>query len=145
MLQHYCGVGRSFLNWTSLGNMRKFNVKIWKLWNTWKYKNLTRKNSKSRNYTYSQKISRKALHHFTVSSTTSEISNFAYSATACCIPTMPVENIYYFLFIREWKNLQYEGNGFFQKICRSCKKLTNYKHLALCKTKKQSQVAAGLY
>jgi len=58
---------------------------------------------------------------------------------------MPVANIYYFLFIREWKNLQYEGNGYLQKICRSCKKLTNYEHLALIKTKKQTKVAAGLY
>ena len=44
---------------------RHFNVKIWKLWKTWKYKNLTIKNSKSRKYTYSHKISGKALHHFT--------------------------------------------------------------------------------
>ena len=29
----------------------QFNVKIWKLWKTWKYKSLTIKNSKSRNYT----------------------------------------------------------------------------------------------
>jgi len=26
---------------------------------------------------------------------------------------MPVENLYYFLFIRERKNLYYEGNGYF--------------------------------
>ena len=44
---------------------------------------------------------------------------------------MPVENIYYFLFIRERKNLQYEGNGYLQKVCRSCKNLRNYEHLAL--------------
>jgi len=58
---------------------------------------------------------------------------------------MPVENIQYFLFVRERKNLQYEGSGYLQKICRSCKKLTNYEHLALSKTKKQTQVASGLH
>jgi len=46
---------------------------------------------------------------------------------------------------RKKKNLQYEGNGYLQKICRSCKKLTNYKHLALSKAKKQTQVASGLH
>jgi len=43
------------------------------------------------------------------------------------------------------KTLQYEGNGFLQKICRSCKKLTNYEQLALSKTKTQTEVASGLY
>ena len=45
----------------------QFNVKIWKLRKTWKYKNLRIKNIKSRNYTYNHKISWKALHHFTAS------------------------------------------------------------------------------
>jgi len=60
----------------------QFNVIIWKLWKTWKDNNLTRKSSKSRNYTSSYKISGKALHHFTASSTTPVISSFAHSATA---------------------------------------------------------------
>jgi len=64
----------------------QFNVKIWKLWKTWKYKNFTIKNSKSRNYTYSHKICGKELHHFTASSTTPVIPNFAHSAARCCIP-----------------------------------------------------------
>jgi len=29
------------------------------------------------------------------------------------------------------------------KICRSCEKLTNYEHLPLSKTKKQTQVTSG--
>jgi len=58
---------------------------------------------------------------------------------------MPVENIKYILFIRERKTLQYEGNGYLQKIGHSCKKLTNFEYLALSKTKKQTQVAAGLH
>jgi len=36
------------------------------------------------------------------------------------------------------KNLQYEGNGYLQKICRNCKKLTS-------KTKKQTKVTSGFY
>ena len=48
-------------------------------------------------------------------------------------------------FIRERKNLQYEGSGYLQKICHSCKKLTNYEHLATSNTKKQTQVASGLH
>jgi len=47
--------------------------------------------------------------------------------------------------MRERKNLQYKDNGYLQKIRRSCKKPTNYEHLALCKTKKQTQVASGLH
>jgi len=46
---------------------------------------------------------------------------------------------------RKKKNRQYEGNGYLQKICRSGKKLTNYEHLALSKTKKQTEVASGLH
>jgi len=36
---------------------------------------------------------------------------------------MPVESIKYFLFIRKRNNLQYDGNGYLQKICRSFKKI----------------------
>ena len=46
-------------------------------------------------------------------------------------------------FIRERKNLQYEGNGYLQKIFRSCKKLTNYEHLALSKTKSKPKFLQG--
>jgi len=62
-----------------------------------------------------------------------ELRSFCYSMLR---PNNACRNIEYFLFIRERKNLQYEGNGYLQKICRSCKKLTNYEHLALSKTKK---------
>ena len=58
---------------------------------------------------------------------------------------MPVEKIEYFLSVRERKNLQYEGNGYLQKIATVVKKLTNYEHLALSKTKKHTEVASGLY
>jgi len=34
---------------------------------------------------------------------------------------------------------------YLQKIRRSCKKMTNDEHLALSKTKKQTQVASGLH
>jgi len=53
---------------------------------------LTIKNSKSWNYIGSHKISGKALHHFTASNYTDN-PDFAHSAAACCISTMPVENI----------------------------------------------------
>ena len=51
---------------------------------------------------------------------------------------MPVESIsQYFLSIRGRKILQYEGNGYLQKICHSCKKTDK-------KTKKQTEVASGI-
>jgi len=48
-------------------------------------------------------------------------------------------------FVRERKNLQYEGNGYLQRSVAVAKKLTNYDHLALSKTKEQTQVASGLH
>ena len=115
----------------------------WKLWKTLKCKNLTIKIRKSRNYTHSYKISGKALHHFTAGqlrqlSGTSLILLQHASSQQCLSKTFNT------FFLSEKEKI------FNTKAMVTCKwsaavvkKLTNYEYLALCKTKKQTQVASG--
>jgi len=123
---------------TDILNSREyqFNVKVSKLWKTWKYKNLTMKianlgiihwtiKSAGRRYTFS------LLVNYTGNP---GLRSFCYSMLH---PTVPVENISYFVFIRERKKSSIRRQWLPAKdLWRLKKKLTNYEHLALSKIKK---------
>ena len=123
----------------------QFNAKIRKLWKTWIYKNLTIKNSKSRNYTKSHKISGKAVHHFTASQLHRQSRNslilLQHAASQQCLSK--TSNTF-FLSEKE-KIFNTKAMVTRKRSASVVKKLTNYEHLALSKTKKQPQVASGLH
>jgi len=100
---------------------------------------LTIKNSKSRDHTWSHKISGKALHHFTASQlhrkSRASLILLQHAASQQCLSK--ASNTSFFLSEKE--------NIFNTKAMVTCKrsaavvkKLTNYEHLALSKTKKAS-------
>jgi len=71
--------------------------------------------------------------------------NFPHSAAACCIPTMPAETSNTFFLSEKEKIFNTKAIVTYKRSAAVAKKLTNYEHLALSKTKTQTQVALGLH
>ena len=84
---------------------------------------------------------------YTISLLVNYTSNPEHRSFCCSMlhPNNACRNHLILSFHQRKKNLQFEGNGYLQKICRSVNKLTNHQHLAQSKTKKQTQVVSGLH
>jgi len=60
-------------------------------------------------------------------------------------PNNACRKIQYFVFIRERKIFNIKATVTCKRSAAVVNKLTNYEHLALSKTKKQTEVASGLH
>jgi len=101
------------------------------------------KNSKSRNNRAIKSLGRR----YTISLLVNYTSNPELRSFYCSMlhPNNACRKYLILSFYRRKKKSSIRNNDYLQKICCSCKKMTNYEHIAMMKTTKQTEVASGLH
>ena len=115
----------------------QFDVKIWKLWKTWQYSNLG----------IIHRTIKSAGRRYTVSLLVNYTGNPELCSFCCSMlhPNNACRKHLILSFYRRKKNSAIRRQWSPAKDLPQLQKLANYEHLALSKTKKQTQVAAGLH